>query len=63
MSRLSFVQNQNEFGIVNKLAVLNAEVDVNTDSVNLETVNLNLENAVRDLNMLLGVEIKVKASP
>ena len=52
--RLAFVQNQFDFGQGNSLAVLNAQVDLNTDSVNLATADLNIENAVRDLNLLMG---------
>lgn len=37
-----------------KLDELNAEVDLNTDSVSLITAFNNLENAKRDLNVLLG---------
>lgn len=37
-----------------KLDELNAEVDLNTDSVSLITAYNNLENAKRDLNVLLG---------
>jgi outer membrane protein len=52
--RLEFVKNQFEFGQGSSLAVLNAEVDLNTDSVNLATADLNIENARRELNLLMG---------
>ncbi len=55
--RLERVQNQFEFGGTNGLAVLNAEVDLNTDSVNLATLALNLDNAQRNLNLLLGINL------
>jgi outer membrane protein TolC len=45
---------RNEFGGNNKLAILNAEVDLNTDSVNLVTSQLNIQNAKRSFNQLLG---------
>ena len=54
--RLERVQNQQEFGATNKLAVLNAEVDFNTDSVNLATAILNLDNAKRELSVLIGID-------
>lgn len=53
-ARLAFVQNQNAFAAVNRLAVLNAEVDLNTDSVNLAAAQLAFGNTRRDLNYLLG---------
>ncbi len=54
--RLQAVQNQNDFGAANKLAVLNAEVDFNTDSINFTNTALLLDNARRDLNYLIGFE-------
>lgn len=46
-----------EYGQDTQLGVLNAEVDVNTDSINyLNTYQL-LENAKRDLNLVLGRDI------
>lgn len=55
--QLSQVQNQQEFGSSNRLAVLNARVNVNTDSVNLVSNQVTYENARRDLNLLLGREV------
>ncbi|RMG28214.1 MAG: TolC family protein [Bacteroidetes bacterium] len=55
--RLQRVKNQAQFGSSNQLAVLNAEVDLNTDSANVATARLNLDNARRNLNALMGVEI------
>ena len=52
--RLARVKNKNEFGISNKLDVLNAEVDLNTDSVSALNAQVALANAQRDLNQLLG---------
>ena len=52
--RLSRAKNQQEFGSANKLIVLNAEVDINTDSTNLLTSFYNLENAKRSFNRLIG---------
>lgn len=52
--RLLRVQNQRQFGSANRLDVLNAEVDLNTDSVNLATAFLNLENARQNFRALIG---------
>ena len=38
----------------NKLAVLNAEVDVTNDSINLIQIKQQLDNSKRDLNLLLN---------
>lgn len=55
--RLRFVENQSEFGTISSLAVLNAKVDVNTDSINVATTELNLENSRRNLNYLIGFDL------
>ncbi|MDA9564055.1 TolC family protein [Flavobacteriales bacterium] len=52
--RLERVNNQFEFGTANKLAVLNAQVDLNTDSVNLINTQLNFNNSIRNLMFLMG---------
>ena len=52
--RLNRAENQQAFGAANKLAILNAEVDLNTDSANLAITVVNLDNAKRSLNALLG---------
>jgi outer membrane protein len=52
--RLERVQYQFEYGQNNKLAVLNAEVDINNDSINLITAKQTLLNAKRDLYVVLG---------
>ncbi|WP_117883054.1 TolC family protein [Aureibaculum luteum] len=52
--RLQRVQYQFEYGQNTKLAVLNAEVDVNNDSINLLNTKQSLINAKRDLNVVLG---------
>ena len=48
-----------EYGAGNKLDMLNAEVDLNADSVNYLTAHLNLQNAKRELNQLLGRDARV----
>ncbi|MDJ0646035.1 MAG: TolC family protein [Flavobacteriaceae bacterium] len=45
---------QFDYGQNTRLAVLNAEVDVNNDSINLLTIKQQLANAKRDLNVVLG---------
>ncbi|MEL6589141.1 MAG: TolC family protein [Bacteroidota bacterium] len=55
--RINFLRNQFEFGQSNSLAILNAQVDLNTDSVNLAVAEMNMENARRDLNYLMGVDL------
>lgn len=44
-------------GQVNKLAVLNAQVDVTNDSISLLEIEQNLDNANRDMNLLLNQSI------
>lgn len=58
--RLAYVQNQAEFGQANGVALLNAQVDINTDSVNLAQTMASLENAQRDLNYLMGRDVEVE---
>lgn len=53
--RLQRVQYQFEYGQNTKLAVLNAEVDVNNDSINLLNTRQLLINTKRDLYVVLGL--------
>lgn len=46
-----------EYGQTTKLEVLNAEVDVNNDSIAYLNIKRQLANAKRDLNLILGREI------
>lgn len=55
--RIQRARDQQAFGSANKLAILNAEVDLNTDSANISTAFFNLENAKRSLNALIGREV------
>ena len=50
-------QYQFEYGQVNKLEVLNARVDINTDSVNVLNTKQQLRNSKRDLNLLLNRDL------
>ncbi|RAJ15190.1 TolC family protein [Olleya aquimaris] len=52
--RLQRAQYQFEYGQNTKLGVLNAEVDINNDSINIINANQQLKNAKRDLNVVLG---------
>ena len=52
--RLVRAQYQFDYGQNTKLGVLNAEVDINNDSINIISSNQSLKNAKRDLNVVLG---------
>lgn len=53
-TRLERVSYQYEYGQTNKLNVLNAEVDLNTDSINYINAFQDFTNAKRSLNVILG---------
>jgi outer membrane protein TolC len=55
-SRLTRATYQYEYGQSTKLELLNAEVDVNNDSITLINAKQQLSNAKRSLNIVLGVE-------
>lgn len=52
--RLKRAEYQFDYGQDTKLGVLNAEVDINNDSINLINSKQNLKNAKRDLNVVFG---------
>lgn len=52
--RITRAQYQFDYGQVTKLAVLNAQVDINNDSINLINSEQLLRNTKRDLNFVLG---------
>ncbi|WP_044402941.1 TolC family protein [Lacinutrix sp. Hel_I_90] len=52
--RLTRAGYQFDYGQSTKLAVLNAEVDINNDSINLISIEQELKNTSRDLNVVLG---------
>lgn len=54
--RITRAQYQFEFGQSNRLGILNAEVDVNNDSIILLETQQQLDNARRDLNVILNEE-------
>ncbi|MDX6745274.1 TolC family protein [Polaribacter sp. PL03] len=54
--RLQRAKYQYEYGQSTRLELLNAEVDVNNDSITLINANQQLSNVKRGLNIILGVE-------
>jgi outer membrane protein TolC len=54
LQRYQRAKNAYRYGGDTKLDVLNAKVDLNTDSVNLAQSYVDLNNAKRDLNILMG---------
>lgn len=57
IDRLARTEYQYEYGQAKKLDVLNAKVDLNTDSINLINGLQQLENAKRDLNFIMGQDV------
>jgi outer membrane protein TolC len=55
-TRLQRAKYQYEYGQSTKLEFLNAEVDVNNDSISLISAKQQLNNAKRGLNIILGIE-------
>ncbi len=55
--RLTRAKYQFEYGQNTGLDVLNAEVDINTDSINLLNSRQQLRNTMRDLNLILNREL------
>jgi outer membrane protein TolC len=51
---------QFDYGQVSKLEVLNARVDVNTDSINLLVARQEFANTKRDLNLVLNRDLETK---
>ena len=59
-SRLERNKIKFEFGQSTKLELLNAEVDVNTDSIRYLNSIKNLSNAKRDLNLVMNVDLNTE---
>lgn len=57
--RLTRSEYQFEYGQNTRLEVLNAQVDITTDSVNLMNARQQLRNTKRDLNVLLNQELEL----
>ena len=60
--RLQRATYQYEYGQSTKLELLNAEVDVNNDSISVISAKQQLNNAKRGLNIVLGIEKEVNYS-
>lgn len=60
--RESRAESAFKYGQTNKLAVLNAQVDVTNDSISVLEITQQLDNAKRDLNLLLSQSMKNKYS-
>ncbi|AEM69882.1 outer membrane efflux protein [Allomuricauda ruestringensis DSM 13258] len=60
--RLKRAQYQFEYGQNTGLDVLNAEVDINTDSINLLNSKQQLRNTMRDLNLILNRNLSAQFS-
>lgn len=58
-SRLNRAETQREFGTGTRLQVLNAEVDLNADSVALANAALNLDNAKRNMLAILASDFNI----
>jgi outer membrane protein TolC len=56
--RLKRAEYSQEYGQGTQLDILNAEVDVNNDSINLLNTIQQLENAKRSLNLIMGRDLK-----
>lgn len=59
-SRLNRAETQREFGTGTRLQVLNAEVDLNADSVALANAALNLDNAKRNMLAILASDFNIE---
>jgi len=53
-NRLTRSGYQFDYGQATKLEVLNAEVDINNDSINIINIRQQLKNTKRDLNVVMG---------
>ena len=60
--RLKRAKYQFEYGQSTGLDVLNAEVDVNTDSINLINARQILKNTKRDLNLIMNTDLESEFS-
>lgn len=58
--RLLRNESKYEFGNINKLEVLNAKVDFNSDSTSYLQAQQNYEEAIREMNVLLGRKAEIE---
>jgi len=56
--RMKRIQYQNDYGQSTKLEMLNAEVDVNNDSINYINMRQQYANSKRNLNIILGIQLE-----
>lgn len=56
MTRYERAKENFELGVVNRVEALAAEVDLNTDSLSLQSAQLNYRNSVRNLFFIMGRE-------
>lgn len=59
-TRLTRAQYMYEYGQTTKLEILNAEVDVNNDRITLINIEQLLDNAKREINLILGREVSTE---
>jgi outer membrane protein TolC len=57
--RLKRAEYQFDYGQSTKLGVLNAQVDINNDSINYINLKQQLKNSKRDLNVILGNSVDI----
>jgi len=58
LERYKRIKTQNEFGNASKLDLLSAEIDLNSDSVKLINLSIELNNAKTTLNQILNRDIR-----
>lgn len=55
--RLKRIDVQNQYGQSSRLDLLNAQVDIDRDSINIANARLLQDNAIRILNNLIGIDV------
>jgi len=58
--RINKINDQIEFGVINKSQLLQAQVDFNSDSSEYLKSELNFANAIRSLNYTMGIKVDKK---
>lgn len=58
--RINKINDQIEFGVINKSQLLQAQVDFNSDSSEYLKSELNYANAIRSLNYTMGIKVDKK---
>ncbi len=56
--RLKRAQARQEYGQAGSLDILNAEVDYNTDSTRVLNAELQYKNSIKNLNVVLGIDVE-----